>query len=201
MSRGPQYEVGRYWGKITHQRVSETSTKKAQLVLTFAVLGKVNLSDPDGDLLACQDGERSVYRAITDATMEYIVADMDAIGWFGNKWSQFDENDRECVSVIGKELAFFCKHEDRNVKDEETGKWVASGELREVWSIAMQSAPVKSLDEKGMKSLDSMFGKALKGRKPKQETVPQPAKKSPAAMTKEELNAELAADGASDIPF
>jgi hypothetical protein len=124
MARGPQYEVGRYIGKVTHQRLGETSSGKPQLVLSFQVLGMVNLSDPEGDLFSCPQGERSIYRVITEKTLDYAKSDMDSLEWYGDRWSQFDEENPSFVGIIGNEYAFFCKHEPKQAKNDD-GEWVA----------------------------------------------------------------------------
>jgi hypothetical protein len=204
MARGPQYEVGRYIGKVTHQRLGETSSGKPQLVLSFQVLGMVNLSDPEGDLFSCPQGERSIYRVITEKTLDYAKSDMDSLEWYGDRWSQFDEENPSFVGIIGNEYAFFCKHEPKQAKNDD-GEWVATDELREVWSIAQAGGPqVKPLEAKALSKLDAMFGKALKGRqKPANGTKPpateQPQKKSPAAMTQQERQEEVGSE--ESIPF
>ncbi len=210
MPHAPTYDVGRYWGKVTHQRLGETSNGNYQLILSFSVLGMVNLSDPDGDLLRCPQGERSVYRVLTENTLEFAKQDMDVLGWYGSKWSQFDEENPDFVSIIGEELAFFCKHEPRRVKDE-SGNWVNTSDLREVWSIAQTGGPmVKPLDQQKIKSLDTMFGRALKDRKrPDGAKVDKPFTPLPKAngpkpldkMTPAETKQEAATESDSVIPF
>lgn len=198
------FEQGRYWGKITHQRLGETSKGNPQLILSFQVVGKIDPSDPEGALQRCPEYERSIFRTITDKTLDYVIQDMDALGWFGNKWSQFDEGDRECVDIRGKELAFSCKHEPKQVLDEATGKYVNTSEMRETWSIAQTGSgpPVKPLDKGAMSKLDAMFGKALKGRKPANgEKQQQPERKPVGELTKEEVNAELGEVPSSEVPF
>jgi hypothetical protein len=207
MARGPQFDVGRYWGKVTHQRLGETKSGNPQLVLSFTILGMVNLSDPEGDLLSCPQGERTIYRPLTENTLDYAKQDMDTLGWYGDRWSQFDEENPQFVSIIGNEYPFYCKHKNKQVKNEETGKWVDADpvELREEWSIAQSGGPVvKPLEAKALSKLDAMFGKALKGRqKPQNGTKPtateQPEKKSPAAMTPQERQEEV--PHGDDIPF
>jgi hypothetical protein len=213
MPRAPQFAIGRYWGKVTHQRLGETSTGNYQLILSFQILGMVNLSDPEGDLLSCPQGERSFYRVLTESTIDFAKQDMNSLGWYGSKWSQFDEENTECFSIIGKEYAFYCKHEPRNVKDEQTGKWVATSELKEVWGIAQAGGPqVKPLDNQKAKALDAMFGRALKDRKAPKDSVqkesplrPQkPANGGPKPvnqMTQEEVNAEIGQADDESIPF
>ena len=178
MANGPFYEPGRYWGRVTRQKLGKTRNGNPQLVLTFLVVGKVNPAEPDGDLLGVPEQyERSLYRVITDNTLDYVIQDLDTLGFVGDSYSQFDEEDLNCCSLFDKEYAFYCSHKPREVKDEATGTYVPTGELREEWSLARETTGVnvEPLDKKEARQLDAMFGKALKqlgGKKPTAEKPP-----------------------------
>lgn len=214
MARGPFYQPGRYWGKVTRQHLGETSTGNPQIILSFEVKGMVNPADPEGDLLGVNANyERSVYRVITENTIDYVKADLDILGWYGVRWSQFDEGSSECVDIRGKEIAFICTHENKQTKDETTGKWVNTAEVREVWSIAQANTGplVKPLEPAKAKALDAMFGRVLKGRKApngdKATSQPAPPAPTPSApkpirdMTPDDVNAELGGTPEDEIPF
>jgi hypothetical protein len=150
----PFYEPGRYWGRITHQKLGETKTGKPQLVLSFLVVGKLNPVDPDGDLLPVpQQYERSIFRVITENTIDYVMEDLEALEFTGGSFQHFDEESPDCCDLRGKERAFSCKHdEDQN------------GQPREQWGLAKDGGgpQVKPLDNKAARQLDAMFGKRLK---------------------------------------
>jgi hypothetical protein len=200
------FDIGRYWAKVTRQRLGETSTGKPQLIISFQILGKVNLNEPEGDLLRAPEGERSIYRVISDKTLDYVISDLDKLGWNGMSWAEFDEQHPKCCDIRGTELALFCNHKPKQVKNESTGEWVDTSEMREEWSIAQESTgpQVKPLDKAAVSKLDGMFGKALKNRqKPAQtpQKPPQATRKPVAQLTPDEVNAELGSSGGNDIPF
>lgn len=193
------YEMGRYWGRVTHQKLGKTKNGNPQLVISFLVLGKINAMDPEGDLLAVsQQYERTVFRVITENTIEWVEQDLDKLGWTGTDWSQFDETNPHCVSFVGTELAFSCKHEPH----------FETKEPREVWSVSQESPgmAVTPLEPSELRKLNTMFGKALKERKPPSPKAESPRKSPeptsatpPKTLTPDEVKAELAA--ADDVPF
>ena len=149
------YDQGRYWGKITRQRLGESSNGNPQLILSFTVLGKINPADPQGELLAVtQQYERTVFRTITDKTIDWVLKDLETIGFTGGSYGQFDENASDCCDVRGKELEFSCNHKAH----------YKTGEPVEEWSIASDSPgmEVEPLDNQAVRKLDAMFGKQLK---------------------------------------
>jgi len=196
------YEPGRYWGTITRQRLGETKTGKAQLVLSFQVLGKINPADPQGELLPVPaQYERTVFRVITDKTIGYVTDDLLTLGFTGASFQDFDEGSPNCCDLRNHEHAFSCTHE--NDQD---------GEPREKWSIARDSTGpnVKALDEKAIRKLDAMFGKHLKELAKHLKELAKPAvtqappkatqvNKPVGAMNPKEVNREV--QKTSDIPF
>lgn len=197
MAKALYYEPGRYWGKVTNQQLGVSGSGNAQIVITFRVLGKVNPADPDGDLLPClNEYERSVFRTITDKTIEWVQQDLEKLGFDGDSFGQIDLQHSHCCDLRGTELAFSCTHEADNRAE-------YAGVLRERWSIASDSgAPqVKPLDSKALRQLDAMFGKSLKAIK-KNGKKAEPAEELP-PLTAANLAAETAAAIAKDdgVPF
>ena len=161
----PFYEPGRYWGKITRQKLGQASTGTPQLVLSFTVLGKVDPADPDGNLLpVMQQYERTIFRSITEKTIEWVGQDLETLGFTGGSYRQFDEDDPECCDLRGNELAFSCNHEAH----------YKTGEPCEKWSIASDGSglEVKPLDDQAIRKLDAMFGKQLKKKPATSATIP-----------------------------
>lgn len=187
------YELGRYWGRVTHQKLGKSSNGNPQIMVSFVVVGKVNPLDPDGDLLpVLQQYERTVYRVITDKTIDWVTQDLDQLGWTGEDWATFDEGNPNCCGIVGNELAFSCKHEPH---------WKTK-EPREVWSVAQDSTgpAVTPLEAPELRKLNSLFGKALKGRS-KVEPKPAPAR-APVAPPVATAPAVTTEDtGTDDIPF
>lgn len=190
MSRGPHYEKAAYVGRITAQAMGETGTGKPQFVLRFLVLGRVNPLDPQGELLACEQYERTMYRVITDKTIEYLTEDLEKLGFQGESFKDLDPASPTCHSFVGSEHEFYCNHEANQ-----------EGGLREKWGLARGASAleVKALEPKAVRQLDTLFGKNLKAIK-KAAAKPTPAQ---AAMVNELLQSAAAAnDGpGDDLPF
>lgn len=160
----PAYDVGRYWGRITNQQLGESRNGHPQLVITFLILGRVDPTDPDGDLVPCDQRERSVFRVIMESTLDYVVEDLALLGFYGSSFRQLDLQAANAVNLCGSELAFFCDHDEYQ------------GKVREKWSIARDGGvQIKPLDDKAVRQLDAMFGAGLKTLpKPKAKPKPEP---------------------------
>lgn len=198
------FAPGRYWGKVINQQLGKTSTDKPQIVISFAVLGKVDPADPEGALLPCPAGDRTVFRVITDKTAEWAAQDLEKLGFTGARFSDVDLNSSAACDMRGNEAAFSCIHSEYPE---------GSGDLREKWSVASDGGSFEAtpLEPKEARQLDAMFGKYLK--KTFKASEPDPTRKSPSERKKlppdpevAEMNAKLdeamAADAAEDdIPW
>jgi hypothetical protein len=149
------YQPGRYCGRITRQQLGETKNGNAQLVLSFTVFGKVDPKNPTGDLLEVEaEYEKTIWRVITAKTIDFVKEDLAALGYDRDNFADFDERTPNFFDLREKEIEVRCDHElDQNKKS------------RERWSIARANngPPVKPLDDKDIRKLDALYGKALKG--------------------------------------
>lgn len=161
-----------YWGKVSKQAMGKTSNGNPQFVVSFQIVGKVNPLEPDGELLHCPPGERTMYRPITEKTAEYVWEDIEALCAakgiaVPSSMRQLDPEraDFSC-DLVGAELGWFCKHE------------VYENKLREKWQISRRTGASAGdpLDDKEMRQLDALFGKRLKDAK-------KPAPAAPASST------------------
>lgn len=179
MSR-TQYE-GRYWVRITRQALGESNNGNAQAVISFNVMGKINLADPDGDLLHCPDGERSIYLVITEKTVDRVIEDLKKLGYTKSSFRFIDPNVEGHHDFTGFEFAAYCTIEEYKGKE------------REKWRVAGDGLQVKPIDAKEVRKLDNLFDKKLKAAFPQtQQAAPK------GAPTDEEL---ASANSESDTPF
>lgn len=208
------YDAGAaYWGRVTRQAIGKTSNGNPQLVVSFAIVGKVNPADPEGELLPCPDGERTMYRPITEKTAEYVWEDIEALcaakGIEVPSSMRVMDPERPDFSCdfTGAELAWFCKHD------------VYENRLKEKWQISRRTGVSAGdpLDDKEMRQLDALFGKRLKdARKPAPAAAPTPTSKVPEKAQRRTAAAmaaqaplddgpapwdEAEAPPANDIPF
>jgi|SRR5580700_1124429 hypothetical protein len=153
MGSSTYYAPGRYWGHVTANALGKNKKDNPQLVIRFEVRGGIDPQDPDGALLNTGEiYERTMYRVITDKTVDWVKKDLQALGFEGQGFADITDN---CFA--GKDLVFECKHEDYE------------GSTNERWQIAHGSGAleVKPLEPAEIRKLDALFGSALKKDKPK----------------------------------
>lgn len=200
MARAPTYTPGRYWGKLTNQQLGKTKTDKPQIILSFQIMGRIDPADPDGDLISCNEYERSVFRVITENTLEYAMKDLATLSFTGDSLSQIGLDHPHCVDMRGTETALSCDHEEYPA---------GSGKIKERWEIAREggSLQVKPLDEKEKRTLDTLFGRKLKKQsagileaKKVQEVQEAENAAGAASLTPETIATETAGN-TDDVPF
>lgn len=159
------YQPGRYLCHVTRQAMGKTSTDKPQFILSFMVDGQVDPNDPDVLREVAHQYERSMFRVITDKTIPYLIDDLDQLGFQGESFAHLDPDNPGCHDFTGLVMNFECTHS------------TYEGTTREQWGLVRDgSLTFDPLDDKELRKLDAMFGKALKGRaKPAR-----PAEKAPA---------------------
>lgn len=177
MANAPYYQAGVYWGRVTKQALGKTRNDNPQFVLRFLVLGKVDPANPTGDLISCEQYERSVYRVITDKTIPFVLEDLATLGFSGDSFRLLDPSDPDCHDFTDQQLAFYCQHESYE------------GVLREKWGIARSGGEVEPLAPKEVRQLDAMFGDSL--RQAAKQTKVKPVEKPVEATVAKDVNDEL----------
>lgn len=150
---GCYFAAGRYWGKLIAQGMGESKEKKTPFfAATFEIVGKVDLAKPDGDLLDCPNGQRTIYLYITDKTVDRVIEDLKALGYDKPAFRFLDPETPGFVDLSGREIGLYCTHEEYD------------GKFREKWGIHRDGAgpKIEPLDQKGLKALDNLFNKQLK---------------------------------------
>lgn len=183
---GTYYEQSEYWCEIVDHGLSEAKTGTHQLFVKFKVLGRVNASDPEKYDADEQQYERIMYQAITAKSVEIALDKLEALGFTGTAWSEFDRANPDSQDLVGNSIKMYCKHETYN------------GEQKERWDISRGGG--NRMDAEATSKLDSLFGKELRARtqaKPKQPAPNPPPIDSPEATA--DAVTETAAGG--DIPF
>lgn len=162
----PQYKPGKYLARVINQALGKAQTGTPQFVLRFVILGAIDPANPDGDLLATAQYERTLYRAITEKTMPYFLEDLESLGYTRDSFRFLDPNIPNFHNFVGQEILVFCAHENDQ-----------QNQLREKWGIAKKASAFKvdPLENAAIRQLDSLFGKQLKAlRKEPKPTEPQP---------------------------
>lgn len=164
-----QYNEGRYWVKVLAQAFGKSKNKGTpEFSLRVLVLGIVDPEKPDGDLLQCPKNERTIYLYITENTAEYVLRDLERIGFDKSSFKFLNPANEFFHDFKDQEFEAFCEHEEYQ------------GERKEKWRFSkprgqMDVAPLEA-DE--VRKLDNLFGKQLArlGKKsPNGSAKPEPA--------------------------
>ena len=145
------FEQGRYRGRINAQGFTEASTGNPQFFITFDVLGVYDPASPEGPRPTKQ-GTRTIFRAITDATIDYLLEDLKSLGYDKQSFAFLDPGQHEHHSFVGQEIDAICTHKEHN------------GAMNEKWSLSRGGGQlnVKPVDSTAIRRLDALFGAKLK---------------------------------------
>ena len=165
------YEEGRYKGVVSAQALGKSSTGNTQFVLTFEILGGVDPTQPDS-LIRVAPGQRSIFRSITEKTIDWFVDDLKFLGYNRSSFQPLDPSHQNHHSFKGMEIEVECKHKQYN------------GETREQWNLVTDGGgfKVEPVDNATLRKLDSLWGKKLGGgaaTEPKKAAAPQNANAEP----------------------
>jgi hypothetical protein len=166
----PFYEEGPYVGEIIQQSLSESKSGTPQAVLRVKILG---IPEDDGTFTPVnRQYERTIYMALTPNTIAFQVENLRTAGFEGDKISQFDPSSPDHQDLTGNQINLWCKIEPAFSGDGEQERWQVSKGRQVIENK-------KPLDSKGLRSLDSLFSKALKA-------TPAPTKSNKGKQTKPE---------------
>lgn len=149
------FQPGKYLGRVTGQGLGESKDKRTPFFgLSVDILGKINPMDPQGDLLPCPGGQRTVRLWLTDQTADRSIADLQRLGFTGSSFRQLDPASPGGWSIIGADIELYCSQEPDSR---------SPGEMQEKWGIAREGGlKLEPIDQSGVKKLDALFGKQLK---------------------------------------
>jgi len=144
------FDEGRYRGRVASQALGESSKGNPQFVLSFDLLGRYDTAAAEG-LAECEAYERTMWLTITDKTVEFIADDLSALGFTGGSFGRLDPNHTNHQSFVGQEVDVFCEYD------------VWQDVRRERWRLSSGGGfVVKPLDADKVRTLDALFGSALK---------------------------------------
>ena len=176
----PYYDPGVYLCRITEQRVSETQKGYPQLVLAFEVSAKRTNGD---DYQGVDGPPRRWYQAVTDQTIDFVLEDLAALGFHAMDFNQWDQDGKQCYSLVGTEVSMRCEHKPH----------YKTGEPHEEWSVFRQREIPKA--SKSAISQLAAFSPRLKAMNRGKAVAEQPVNKPLPPQT------QPADTPADDIPF
>ena len=196
------YSEGLFQMEVTEQRLGKTSNGNAQWIVRGKIMNRLHDDGSSEPVQANYD--RTIYRVITEKTVPYIMEDLEGLGCPGlSSWKQLDQDSNGCFDLRGKWIEVVCKH------------GVYNGNEREEWGFNVNRTTTLEftpLDAQGMRSLDNLFGKALKGMKtngkpaeaPKAKPagmVSSPKQRKPAPAPVQAQDDDFAPVSDDDVPF
>lgn len=162
------YDKGVYRCKVLAQGFGKSKNKGTQFFfLTVQPLALV-VSETEEELVY-ENYTRDVVKYLTDKTIDYVLDDLESIGWSGGQLSELAGNQ----FFVGKEILCLCEHESAN-----------DGKVYDRFNLyrEMVGRSVDPLDASDVRKLDAMFGSKVKEKfrgkskpAPVRQTVPDDA--------------------------
>ena len=188
---GPFYAAGNYVGVIVSQGISNTQTGKPQLVFRIKITDTL---DRDGTREACDaQYERTIYKVLTDNTIDYVREDLKRLGFTGTSVSAIDPSSPIHQSFVNQEVELYCKWEPD-----------LKGFTRERWNFSrpLEGKAIPPLGAKELRDLDSMFGKHARAANGGTRAAPIKSAKPAAKVTVPQVQAVTSAEVTDDdVPF
>jgi hypothetical protein len=141
-------EPGKYRGRITDYGViqSQAGQQHRTAFIAFDIVGQY---DPTTvELQTCEPANRTYYKAITPKTIEWLLADLKAIG-LDRGFEYLDPETPGAVNLFDREIDVVCEHE------------TYQGQTRERWAIHRERTREK-VGREGLALLDAQFGDQIR---------------------------------------
>lgn len=114
------FDPGKYLVEISSQGFDESKDKKTPFFwLTFVPLGMINIEDPDGNLIPCNEYEREIRLWFTERATPYTIRRLRELGWLGSSLAELEPGGGH--SFVGKTVRLSCSH--RNDGDKIYDVW------------------------------------------------------------------------------
>lgn len=156
-------------GRVAKWGLTKSKNKGTeQFFVTFTVLAQIQ----DGDEADCPTSDQTIYRPITDNTIDFIVEDLKHLGFTGTDFTMLEPESPNAHDFAGVEFLAKCSHEEYQ------------GKTNERWSFAWGGGEAPKLEASAVSKLNQRFGAKLKqamGGKPNV------AKASPVKSSSEQL--------------
>lgn len=152
-----EFSEGRYVATIENHSIGQAKTGNYQLIINIKIEGKIDPNNPEGDLLAVTQKQRTMYLTITDNTKERRMQELLSIGYTGTSWAQFDKNASgdQFASLIGKSIEVVCSANVHNGKESERWEFPSTG-----------GGTNEGINTTEARKLDTLLGDVWKSKKP-----------------------------------
>ena len=142
-------EPGKYRSRITDYGVTQSQggQQHPTVFISFELIGQY---DPEtGELQPCDPETRSYFKAITPKTINWLLADLKAIGYDRPGLEYLDPEVPGAADLFGREIDVACEHE------------IYDGRARERWSIHRERTREK-IGREGLARLDAQYGDQIR---------------------------------------
>jgi hypothetical protein len=142
-------ETGKYRGRIVDYGVFQTTAGQQHptVFVTVELLGRYG--DNTADVILCPTETRTYTKAITPKTIDWLIADLKAIGYDKGGFGYLDPEVPGAVDLFGREIDLACDHEP------------FEGKVYEKWSIHREPTR-KKLGRDELSRLDAEYGDKMK---------------------------------------
>ncbi len=145
------YKRGLYVGECTGQFTgqSESGNKTPFFALKFAIKARVENEQEH----QVESSERTVYLYLSEKALPMATEVIAFLGYDKDSLKFLDPAQQGFFNFAGQRCDLWCKVEDYQ------------GDSKEKWSVSMPRKPVTPIDDKELRRLDSMFGKAIRAQR------------------------------------
>lgn len=139
--------VGECIGQFTGQ--SDNANKTPYFALKFNIRARVE----DEREIPVDPGERTIYLYLSEKALEMSVDVLAHLGYDKDSLKFLNPEVQGFYDFTGKVTDLWCKEEQYQ------------GKMKEKWSVSMPRKPVTPIEDKELRRLDSLFGKAIRARR------------------------------------
>jgi hypothetical protein len=142
-------EPGKYRGRITDYGVTQSQAGQhlPTVFITFELVGQY---DPDtGEVGPCEPVGRTYYKSISPKTIDWLLADLKAIGYDRPGLEYLDPETPGAADLFDREIDIDCESE------------TYQGQTRDRWSIHRERTREK-IGREGLARLDAQFGDQIR---------------------------------------
>lgn len=149
------FKPGRYRGRMARATLGKSNTKGTpQIAFEFTPIGMYGANG----LEACAADERTIFKYVSDNTIDYLIQDLAALGFDRASFAEIDSDAPNAFPWRGIEFDCRLTMEDYDPGD---GKPVRQ---KERWEFARGKATGKPIEQTEVAGLDAKYGAYLKGR-------------------------------------
>lgn len=155
------YKTGLHVGECIGQFMGQSESEKQTpyFALKFKIVARVENEKE----CPVEAGERTVYLYLSEAALEMTIDAVTYLGFDKDSVRFLNPDTQNFYNFAGKVADLWCKIEEYK------------GQSKEKWSISLPRKPATPIDDKDMRRLDDLFGKAIKSRIPMAPRVQAPA--------------------------